>query len=114
MANQGPGNDELTGWLCGGGVVMFFFWLVGAAIYQANGVRPAEITDRDIRLAGVHAEFVHALEDDRDRDREEEEEYRRQRRAKREAEDRERQRERPRSADRRRDDDDDLERRARD
>src|SRR5262245_54291907 len=76
LSDQGPGNDELTGWLCGSGVVLFFIWLVGAAIYSARGVRPTEITDRYIFLSGVHRDFVRALEKDRDRDHEEEQEYR--------------------------------------
>lgn len=113
MANQGPGQDELTGWLCGGGAVLFLIWLVVAAVWGAVGVRPTEITDRFIRLTGVHDHFIDALEEDRERDREEEEEYRRQGRAKREAEERDRERDRPSRSYRRRDDDD-LERRARD
>jgi hypothetical protein len=129
MGQQGPGNDDLTGWLCGGSVVLFFIWLIVAAVYSSNGVRPTEITDRYIKLAGVHQDFVNAIEDDRDRDREEEQEYRRKRRAEREDRDRDRvedrdrdriedrDRDRPRRTqyrDRRRDDEDDLERRARD
>jgi hypothetical protein len=107
--NQGPGNDEITGWLCGAGFGVFILWLIVAGVWGAQGVRPTEITDRHIRLTGVHNDFIAALEDDRERDREEEYEYRRKRRARREAEERER--ERPPLRDRERDDDD-LERRA--
>jgi polyribonucleotide nucleotidyltransferase len=34
-------------------------------VYSARGVRPDEITDRNIRLAGVHEGFIDALEEDR-------------------------------------------------
>jgi hypothetical protein len=106
---QGPGQDELTGWLCAGGVVLLLVWLVIAAVWNSVGVRPSEITDRFIRLAGVHGEFIAALEDDRERDREDEYELRRKRRARRD--EAEREREEPRHRDRSRDDDD-LNRRA--
>jgi uncharacterized membrane protein SirB2 len=72
LSNQPPGpRDDLVGWLCGGGFILFFVWLIFAAIYSSRGVRPIEITDRFIRLAGVHEEFVAALEADRDRDADE-------------------------------------------
>src|SRR5262245_25380147 len=64
-------QDDLIGWLCGGGFIVFFCWVIFAAIYSTRGVRPAEITDRFIRLAGVHEDFVAALEADRDRDADE-------------------------------------------
>lgn len=88
MVNQGPGNDDVTGWACLGSVGLFLAWLVFAAIYGSRGIRPTEITDRYVRLTGVADEFVEALEDDRERDREEEAERRRVRRLKREADDR--------------------------
>ena len=113
MDNKAPGEDELSGWLCGGSVFLLFAWLVGAAIYQSNGVRPTEITDRFIKLTGVHKDFVDALEDDRERDREEEGAFRRKRRAQREQRELDdRPTERGRSLERRLEDDD-LERRAR-
>ena len=94
-------------------VFLFFVWLVVAAVYQTNGVRPTEITDRFIRLTSVHKDFVDALEDDREKDHEEEEELRRKRRAEREPrESEDRPAERGRSIERKREDDD-LERRAR-
>src|SRR5262249_62061482 len=70
--NEPPAQqDELAGWLCGGGFVLFFVWVIFAAIYSTRGVRPVEITVRFIRLAGVHEDFVAALEADRDRDADE-------------------------------------------
>jgi hypothetical protein len=64
-------NDELTPWLCGGGVILFFAWLIVAAIYSSAGVRPTEITESFISLSKVHEDFVDALRDERARDREE-------------------------------------------
>jgi hypothetical protein len=106
-ANLPQGQDNLGGFVCAGGVFLLLGWLVLVAIYSTRSIRPTEITDRFIRLTGVHPEFIAALEDDRERDRDEEEEYRRQRRARRLAEEREQ----PRAA-KRKDYDDDLERRA--
>ncbi|HVK11589.1 MAG TPA: hypothetical protein VM597_22650 [Gemmataceae bacterium] len=66
VSNQPPGpKDDLAGWVCGGGVVLFFAWLIAAMVYSARGVRPDEITDRNIRLTGVHEGFIDALEEDR-------------------------------------------------
>src|SRR5262245_27784101 len=66
LNNEPPAQqDELAGWLCGGGFVLFFAWVIFAAIFSTRGVRPVEITDRFIRLAGVHEDFVTALEADR-------------------------------------------------
>jgi hypothetical protein len=110
-----PRNDDLALPLCGGGALVFFIWIVAVAIIHGRGIRATEITDRSISLAGVHEEFVWALEDDRERDwaeyETEERELRaiaRERRAQRRAE-RETDRADP---DRRRPMDDDLERRA--
>lgn len=66
LTTQPPGAaDAASGLICGGGGVLFFVWLVGAAIYSAGGIRPTEITDVTIRLAGVHDDFVHALREER-------------------------------------------------
>src|SRR5262249_11685113 len=67
----GPRDDIATGWLCGTSLVLFFCWLVFAAIYIGLGVRPTEITQQYIRLTNVHEDFVAALEADRDRDADE-------------------------------------------
>lgn len=68
LASQGPNpNDDMTGILCGGTALLAFVWLIVAAIYSSQGVRPNEITDDFIRLGGVHEEFVGALEEDRRR-----------------------------------------------
>ena len=108
-----PGqNNDPGGFICLGGTAMFLGWLVLVAIYSTRGIRPTEITDRFIRLTGVHRDFIDALEDDRERDQQEEDDYRskwkEKRRREREADERESP---PPSKPRR--DDDDLERRAR-
>lgn len=63
-------GDEFTGWICGGGIVLSLAWLVVAVVYSASGVRPTEITDRSIKLTGVHDDFVDALREERARYRE--------------------------------------------
>jgi hypothetical protein len=74
MSSQPPGpKDDLAGWICGGGIFLFLAWLIVAAVYSSKGVRPDEITDRYIRLTGVHEAFIDALEEDRSRDREDRE-----------------------------------------
>ena len=66
-----PGNakGDLSGVVCGGGVGLFLVWLIVAAIYGTRGVRPTEITDRDMKLTGVHEAFIDALQEDRARER---------------------------------------------
>jgi hypothetical protein len=74
-----PGvQDDLTGWLCGGSLVVLVLWVIVAAIVQAAGIRATEITDRTMTLAGLDAEFVAAVREDRARD-EDEGRYRRRR-----------------------------------
>lgn len=70
-------NDlqQSSGPLMLAGGVLFFLAVLVYAVLQRNCIRPVEITDRSITLAGVHRNFVDALEDDRDRD---EEEYQRE------------------------------------
>jgi len=58
--------------------------IVVALILQSTCVRPKEITDEAITLAGVHENFVVAMEEERDRDAEEEDEARDRKRARRE------------------------------
>jgi hypothetical protein len=71
--SQPPGvKDELTGWLCGGSLVLLVAWIVVAAIVQATGIRATEITDRTMTLAGLHEEFVGAVREDRARARDDE------------------------------------------
>jgi hypothetical protein len=65
---QGGGNDP-TGFVCVGSSVLFFAWLVVAAIASARGVRAVHITDDTVKLTGVHEEFVTALREERAADR---------------------------------------------
>lgn len=68
--DQPPGGpDLLQTVMCGGGIVLVLAWVVLAAVYSVAGVRPTEITDRDIRLTGLHEDFVAALREERARDR---------------------------------------------
>lgn len=97
--NQGPDFGLITAAAAGIGLVVT---LVIALILQYTSVRPSEITDREITLAGVHENFVVALEDDRDRDEEEAEE----RRAAKRAKSRDRDEDAPKKARRIRDDED--------
>ena len=98
--NQGPDIGLYTALAAGVGLL---FVLIVALILQNTSVRPKEITDRDITLAGVHENFVVALEEERDRD----EEARQERRAAKRERDMDRESRRDRSAD------DDAPRRAR-
>ena len=72
-ANQGPDIGLYTAAAAGVGLI---FVLAIALILQNTSVRPKEITDRDITLAGVHENFIVALEEERDREEEEEQERR--------------------------------------
>ena len=51
-----------------GGLVGFVLSLVMLAVLTALGIHPKRITDREITLAGVHDNFVAAVEEDRERD----------------------------------------------
>ncbi len=66
------------GLLLGG--VVFFITLIVAAFVLRSAIRPAEITDDDIRLTGVDEGFVEALREQRREDREREKARRRARR----------------------------------
>jgi hypothetical protein len=87
----GAAAPELGGLACGGVVVLGVIWAVGLAIAQLTAIRPTEITDRDISLAGVSGTFMDALDEDRearageddDEEYEDEEEDYRPRRARR-------------------------------
>jgi hypothetical protein len=65
-----------------GSVGLFLVWLVSAAVLQSLGIRPGEITDTSISLAGLSDEFVDAVRRERraDRDEEDEDDDRRRRR----------------------------------
>ena len=61
-------RGTLGGWLMIGGLVGFVLSLVMLAVLTALGIHPKRITDREITLAGVHDNFVAAVEEDRERD----------------------------------------------
>lgn len=71
--DNAPGNNDLAGWVCGGGALALISWLVLVVILQSTAIKPSLITDRKITLVKVHPEFVRALEDDREQDALEEE-----------------------------------------
>jgi hypothetical protein len=74
--NQPPGND-LSGFFCLGWLGAFVIWLILVAILQAGSIRATEITERALKLTGVHDGFIFALEEDRERDRDDGRERRR-------------------------------------
>src|SRR5439155_22466558 len=61
----GAGN-ELTSFAWIGGVILFVVWAVVLAAVGNYRIKPAEITDRTIRLANVAPEFVEAVEEEED------------------------------------------------
>jgi hypothetical protein len=63
-AAHGRGSD-LGGFLCMGGWGVALAWLITAAIVQATGIRPTEITDRSITLNKVSPVFVEAVRKER-------------------------------------------------
>jgi len=58
-----PGQGDIFGWLCLLGVVLGVGWLILTGILSFTAVRPKEITDTSITLAGVSESFVEAMED---------------------------------------------------
>ena len=81
--NQGADFGLILSAVAGVGLVVV---IIVALVLQSTCVRPKEITDRDITLAGVHENFVVAMEEERERDEEEEQEERDRKRAQRESE----------------------------
>jgi hypothetical protein len=71
-ANQQRGLDDLAGYICAAGVIGGLIWLIAALIYNSSGVRPTEITDRDIVLTKVSPDFIDAVCDYRHENDEEE------------------------------------------
>ena len=71
LSMQQPGGREpdWIGFSIFGGAIMMLVLLIAAAIVSQSGISPAEITERDIRLKGVHEEFKEALVDQRRADR---------------------------------------------
>lgn len=59
----GNKDTQIVGAVLGiGGVVLFVVVLVAAIVLQQRMIRPLEITDREMRLAGVHEKFKEALD----------------------------------------------------
>jgi hypothetical protein len=73
-SNAAPGDrDAFFGLFCVGGLVLLVAWLVVVGVAQYTSIRPTEITDHRIALAGVCLEFIDAVDEAR-------EEWRRRRR----------------------------------
>ncbi len=80
-----------------GAAGLFLVWLISAAIVQAVGIRPNEITDNAISLTGLSQDFVEAVREDR-RGEEDEDDDRSRRRRRDEDDEEERPRPRRREA----------------
>lgn len=106
--NMQRDTETVGGYLMLGGLAGFVLSLIVVAVLNQLGIRPTEITDNDITLAGVHQNFVDALEDDRERDEEEYQRRRQEERGRRPSRDDDRPRRAFKS-----DDEDDRPRRAR-
>jgi len=63
-------QDTFGTFICLGGGGLGFIWLIGVIVAQSTAIRPKEITDHEITLDGVSADFVDAV-DDLDRKRRE-------------------------------------------
>ena len=61
-----PNNNDVFGGICVGFSVLILVWLCLAIYFQMSGIRPTEITDKEVTLTGVSAAFVDATEDVRD------------------------------------------------
>jgi hypothetical protein len=72
---RGPADDGSFGLICVGSLVGLLVLIVIAAICQMTAIRPMEITDRTITLAGVAPEFIDALEAEDTRRRDVPEDY---------------------------------------
>jgi hypothetical protein len=66
-------NDPVFALVCLGGAGLFLAWVITAAILQSTTIRPLDITDYGISLAGVSQPFIRAVYDRRDDDDEDEE-----------------------------------------
>jgi len=73
-SNQGNqrAGDDLSGYVCMASTGFGLVWLIIAAILQNTAIRPKEITDRHIVLAGVNENFKEAMLDEREREEERE------------------------------------------
>jgi hypothetical protein len=66
LGNNGPGrrnDDSFMGMACALSAVLGLAWLIILIIAQNTAIRPKEITDRDITLAGLSQAFVDAVEE---------------------------------------------------
>ena len=78
MTSQPVGQrDEITTYFCVAAGVLLFAWLVLSMIVSLTAIRVTEITDRTITLAGVDAQFIAALEEDRELERDDDRDRRR-------------------------------------
>jgi hypothetical protein len=64
------GNDDLTGWACGGSIAFAVVWLIFVGVLSTRGVRPVHITEDTVQLTAVHDDFIAALREERARFRE--------------------------------------------
>jgi hypothetical protein len=60
---RGQGDAALGGFMCFGTLGLLLVVLIVAAILSSSSIRPTEITDRRITLAGVAPEFKEAIRD---------------------------------------------------
>ncbi len=68
------GWDDAFGFICIGGAVVFFVWLIVMAVVQSRGIRATEITDNAIALTGLSKDFTEAVRQDRRGDEDDEDE----------------------------------------
>jgi len=61
IQEQRRGGDAFFGLACGGTVVSLLAWLILTAILSMTTVRAKEITEDEMHLTGVSAEFADAL-----------------------------------------------------
>lgn len=59
------GADDYGPFACLGAVLLFIVWIVILVVVQNTAIRPKEITDHEITLAGVSDAFVEAFEETR-------------------------------------------------
>jgi hypothetical protein len=63
MVFGGPRQDDLFGFVCLGTFGLGLVWLIITIVAQNTAIRPKEITDSEILLAGVSGAFVDAVQE---------------------------------------------------
>jgi hypothetical protein len=63
-AIMGNAQQNIMPFFCTTSVVLLISWLTLVVIVQATAIRPKEITDTEIQLAGLCQEFVDAVEEE--------------------------------------------------